>query len=117
MYTEIIFVLTGILTVMFSWFNTSVVYEYGKLFGLGRYFKDYESVPNLTLPQYLYVKKEKITNGNILGIFYIKLITCPVCLGFWLCLGGTYFLSNFLMVFPLYITTLFLYGLLNKLFT
>jgi hypothetical protein len=113
---DIFVVQAGILTILFSWFKTNVFYEYCALFGGKSFFREFDNYPNLSYPQYLFINKEKITSKVQYRLFFIKLITCPVCLGFWLCVIGAVILQNVLLVFPLYIMTLFLYGLLDRLF-
>ena len=113
---DIFIVLGGILTVLYSWFNTNVFYEYCCLLGFKAWFQEFDKYPNLTYPQYLFINKSKITNNIQYKLFVIKLITCPVCLSFWLCVIGAGVLQNVLLVFPLYIVVLFLYKLLDRLF-
>ena len=68
---SIFIVVSVILTIMFSWFKTNVVYEYGKLFGLGKYLKSFDEYPNLTLPQYLYLKR--VFGCVLLGVVFCKI--------------------------------------------
>lgn len=101
---------------LFVWFNTTAFYDYLKLLGVSGFFKEYEKTPpSVMYPQFLYENKEKISN-NILIKFCIKLITCVFCLNFWtstiICL---YFEAyNFIPV--LYVSTLYVYGGLKKLY-
>ena len=104
--------LTAIVTILFVWFKTDAFYEYVKLFGIRFLIEGFEQVSaNITYPQYLFINRSKITNNKAL-IFVIKLITCPLCLSFWLCLCGGIVLGSIALMFPLYIAVLYVYGIL-----
>lgn len=111
---NIFLVLTAILSLLFIWFKTTAFYDYCCLFGLKFLFKNFDKHPNISFPQYLFLNKEKISNNKQYLIFLLKLISCPICTNFWLCVCGAILLQNVFMVFPLYILTLLIYGILSK---
>jgi hypothetical protein len=66
-------------TVLIIWFETNAFYEYCRALGLGRFFKGYknfieEMAPSTTFVEYLMIKHD---------CFFIRLISCPICLGVW----------------------------------
>ncbi len=105
--------LSIILTILIVWFKTDAYIEYCKIFKLDFLLLGYDQ-PELSFPQYLYTKKYTLFKSPLV-IFFIKLITCPFCLSFWLCLFASLIISNPLASFPLYVCSLFLYLLLGKL--
>lgn len=92
------------------WFKTNAFVEYLTLFKLGRFF-------------YIFDYNEIVQNGyggtytEFLREYYhdyfvVRLVTCPVCFGFWLGLPFLLLSPTYLLVLPL---GLFFYGLFNKL--
>ena len=80
------------------WFNTNAFYEYCKYFRVGSicfwivdYEKKKELAPSLTYNSYL--------NVTFSDSFFIKLITCPICLSFWINIICCMFNSNWSMFF------------------
>jgi len=101
---------------LFLWFNTTAFYEYFKILGGASFFEDYEKTPpNITYPEYLFLNREKITK-NKGGVFLIKLITCVFCLNFWTTLVLCTLLLSVYFIPGVYINTLFIYGVLKKLY-
>jgi len=107
---------TTVTAINFLWFNTHVFYEYCKLLGLGRYFKKFEEQPlEVTYPQYLFIKRNEISKNNRVALFLIKLISCPLCLSFWVTTGVCGGLSVSVLLFlPVYIISVFFYGVLTN---
>jgi len=105
--------LSIILTVLIVWFKTDAFVEYCKVLNLKFLLFNYNSL-ELTFPQYLYTQRNVLFKHPI-TIFFIKIITCPFCLSFWLCLFASVVITNPLATFPLYICSLFLYLLFGKL--
>jgi hypothetical protein len=105
--------LSVILTILIVWFKTDAYVEYCKIFNLNFLLFNYNH-PELTFPQYLYSQRNTLFKKPF-TVFYIKLITCPFCLSFWLSLIAAFVISNPLAVFPLYVCSLFLYLFLVKL--
>lgn len=97
-------------TILFLWFNTDSLVEYLKLLKLDFIIKDFlENGDNKPIHQYIFSKR--LTTENRILKFFIKLISCPVCLGMVLSI----LLERSVEVFPVYITTLFIYFTLLKL--
>jgi len=99
-----------ITSLLFIWFNTDAFIEYLSLFKLEFLVKNYTNNPNgLTFTQYLFLSRKDYKSRIIK--FLLKLICCPVCLGFVLSI-----IINFnCYIFPCYITTLLLYFTLLRL--
>ena len=101
---EIFCMASLVTTVMIFWFESNVIYEYLKgIFG----FKKYESwmVEVLSTDWY----DDKINFSEYVKTkkgFLIKLITCPICFSFWICLVYVYLSGMFKMLPTLYITVL-----------
>jgi hypothetical protein len=93
-----------IVTILVFWFQTNVFVEYCNLLKI----KIPLNTSNLTYPQFLY---NVYKNEKTLRSFLIKLITCPMCLGFWLCLLTGIPLFGIFSVFLLYISVCFIYFL------
>jgi hypothetical protein len=103
-----------VLTVMVVWFKSGAFVEYVQLFGLKTLLLGYDKDPNnLTFPQYLYVKSKSLFKCSICR-FLIALITCPLCLAFWLCIGAACLYGTILLTPLFYITVLVSYFLLER---
>lgn len=110
----LLFILSSLIaTIFLIWFNSDFIIEYGTVFGLSKFFKIQEykekqrEIPiPLAYPLFLKMKYDN---------FFIKLITCPICLSVWLsAILGAYFLSwSFIPV--ICILSLIIYGLIRKL--
>ena len=77
---------------LFIWFKTNFLYEYVKLFKLNKLklIQEYEA----------FIKISQLNFSEFLGFknsFFFKLISCPLCLNFWLNLSLIFFFE-----FPLY---------------
>lgn len=103
------FIFTNVLMLL-VWLRTEAVVEYGRIFGLSKILKidDYDEkrLADFELDYILYLRKFQ-------NNFWIRLITCPICLMCWLT-------SPAIIVFGLssysvnVLITLFLYYLLVK---
>jgi len=103
-----LYILGLINTILIIWFKTDAFVEYCSVLGI----KIPTNVTTLTYPQFLYVTYK---NEKTIRSFIIKIITCPYCLNFWLCIFiGTPFLTIFAVPL-LYICTIFIYLLLERL--
>jgi len=101
---------------LLAWFKSDFIIEYGKLLGLSKLLKlrEYKmkklehANPVPTYTQFL-----RMTYDN----FFVKLITCPICLAIWLSIivGIFYHLSTFIPV--ICIMSLIFYGICRKLLT
>ena len=92
-------------------FNTDAFVEYARILRLNRLFKidkfddAYKNDFELTYHQYLRI------NHNC---FFVRLITCPICLSFWLCLIGC-IIGGIIISLPIvYLLSIFLYYLFAK---
>lgn len=110
---DFLYSLGFIVTFLIVWFQTDAFVEYCKVFGLKKFLLGYENT-ELSFPQHLYSIRNVLCK-NKFSLFYIKLITCPVCLSFWLCLIAGTIIQNFLVIPLLYVTSLFIYLIFNKL--
>jgi hypothetical protein len=77
---------------LFIWFKTDFLYEYIKLFKLNKLklIQEYEA----------FIKITQLNFSEFLGFknsFFFKLISCPLCLNFWVNLSLVLFFK-----FPLY---------------
>ena len=108
---------------MLIWFKSDAIVEWGSLFGLSKLFKVIEfykmrldfAPSDLNYPTFL---KEKYKN------FITKMLSCPLCLSVWLsnifCFTSSVFLLDpfYLIMTPVVcILVLFIYGIINKLYS
>ncbi len=92
------------------WFRTNAFVEYISVFKLSHFFHVdtyHELVGNGYNASYPDFLKEYFGDS-----FFVRLVTCPICLGFWLALPGLLVSPSYILTLPL---GLFFYGLLNKL--
>lgn len=103
-----------VITIMIVWFKTNAFVEYCNLFNLKVFLLGYGQDSNsLTFPQYLYIKSRTSFSNSVI-LFLIALITCPVCLGFWLSIAAAS-LYGAVLLFPLfYIAVLTGYSLTDR---
>lgn len=107
---EIIFLHTLFLLI---WFKTDVVIIYSNLLQVNRFLKidEYEEFKNTkdaSVSYHLFLKCKYPKS------FWIKLITCPICLNVWICIPTAIIIG--LIHFPtICLTSLFLYYLTSKL--
>jgi predicted small integral membrane protein len=100
-----------IASALIIWFKTEAFEEYVSLIGGDAFFKvkDYRKAQKrdalLTYHSYLLTK---------LDSFFIRLITCPYCLGAWLCLVTSALQNETSLVGIYYVGSLTLYGLTSK---
>lgn len=103
-----------VLTIMIVWFKSGAFVEYCNLFGLKILLLGYDKDPNnLTFPQYLYIKSRTLFKCGICR-FLIALITCPLCLAFWLSVGAAGLFGTILATPLFYITVLICYFLADR---
>jgi hypothetical protein len=99
--------------ILILWFKTEVWYEYTKIFRLGFLSKEKiyeeEKMDDVTMT---YIKFLRKRYGRQ---FLIRMITCPICVCFWLAVFfGLY--SGYLLVIPiLFIGSLTIYGAIARL--
>jgi hypothetical protein len=72
--------------VLIVWFHTEAFIEYGRLLGLGRFFKLNEFITartaDMSIPSYHIYLNMKYDN------FFTRLLVCPFCIGFWIVLAA-----------------------------
>jgi hypothetical protein len=103
-----------VLTINVIWFKTGAFVEYAQLLGLRFLLLGYDKDPNtLTFPQYLYLKSKSLFKCSACK-FLISLITCPLCLSFWLCVVVACIYGTILLTPLFYITVLVSYFLLER---
>ena len=82
--------------VMIVWLKTEAFYEYCKLFGFKKvfYIEEYsifaEATPEMGYIEYLQIEYD---------CFFVRLISCPICLGIWLNIILSLVLWNFNLFF------------------
>lgn len=103
-----------VLTIMVVWFKSSAFVEYCNLLGLKKLLLGYDRDPNsLTFPQYLYVKSRTLIKCSICR-FIVSLITCTICLAFWLSLIVACIYGSILLTPIFYIPTLIIYFFIDR---
>lgn len=101
-------------TILIVWFRTSAFVEYARLIGLRKYLLGYENDNNgLSYPQYLYIKSKQILKSPIC-LFFINLITCPICLGMWLSIFGACIFMTYIQIPLTFISVLVSYYLVER---
>lgn len=106
---NIIFLFVFILVI---WFNTEVFVEYSNLLKL-KWFKIYDYLnakeTDFTLTYHSFLLQK---HNN----FFTKLVTCPFCINFWFILIGKFIFDySFLEIPTIYVTSLIIYFIFNKL--
>ena len=100
-----------IAAILLIWFKSSAFVEYAKLFGVQLYFsipdfeKKQESDAELTYLDYLAIEYDS---------FFIKLITCVMCLGFWITLIVCISVEEIKNIPIYYVGSLIIYGITSK---
>jgi hypothetical protein len=103
-----------VLTIMIVWFKSGAFVEYCNLFKLRTLLLGYDKDPNnLTFPQYLYVKSRSLFKCPICK-FLVALITCPLCIAFWLSIGAACLYGTILLTPLFYVTVLISYFLIER---
>ena len=99
--------------ILLIWFKTDAFITYTKLFRINKFFyiNEWENFKNtkdctVTYHQFLRIKRP---DG-----FWVKLITCPICLSMWLSVTSSIFIG--VIGIPIVcVSSLFLYFLITKL--
>ena len=109
--TDLLIPISLIVSSLILWFKTEAFEEYVTLIGGDEFFKvkayrkDREKNALLTYHSFLLERYDS---------FFVKLVTCPYCLGLWLCLTASLFIERFDLVGVYYVGALLLYGLISK---
>lgn len=113
-FTVFLEVTALIVTIMIIWFNSGAFPAYCKLFGFYKLLLGYDkNSDGLTFPQYLYIKSRSVFKCSICK-FIIELITCPLCLGFWLSVLGACLFLHYTLIPVVYLTVLISYFLTER---
>lgn len=108
-----------IAVVLIVWLKTDGIIEWAKIFGLKKLLK-IDEYYDYKIEQYLnsehpmevsYPLFLKMTNNN----FLTRLLSCPLCLGFWLSVLGCAIISNLIAIPIIYVVSMLLYGAILKL--
>lgn len=110
---EFFYSLTFTVFFLIIWFKTDVFYQYCELFDMHWFLFGYTENSTLTFPQYLYTKRHLITKSKYL-LFYFKLISCPLCLGFWLSMLFTTVFSSLLLLPAVYLFSILTFLIFSK---
>jgi hypothetical protein len=108
----LIYIIFLFVMLLILWFNTEVFVEYSKALKLN-WFKTQEYLiakeTDFTLTYHSFLIQKY--NG-----FFVKLITCPYCINFWMILLGKLILGYLFIEIPtIYVTSLIIYFIFNKL--
>lgn len=89
-----LFILSVIALILLMWFRTDAWVEYCKLFKLDSlsFYKDYDEKysRDVSLTYHSYLRRYH-------NCFFVRLITCPICLAIWLGIIA-FFFQSFVMV-------------------
>jgi hypothetical protein len=103
------------LSLLIIWFHTNVLVDYANVLGLNKLFNGFNNAQHYSLLTQYLKENKKILSKTPCCLFYLKLITCPICISFWTSLLLSCLLLNNIVSFPiLYITTLYSYFIFNK---
>jgi hypothetical protein len=103
-----------IVFILIVWFKTDAYVQYCKLLNFKILLLGFNKESSLTFPQHLYITCKQKNNCNCIS-FLIHLITCPVCVNVWLCIGCSFFVGGIVYTPLLYITSLLIYLLFDRL--
>ena len=111
---ELLTTCCAIAGVLVVWFKTEALQEYSTLFRVDNFFfvplfeKTKRKNPMLTYIDYINLNHD---------CFFVRLISCPFCLAFWLSCFASLFWFSFLELPIYYIGSLLIYGLVSKLYS
>ena len=109
--TDLLIPISLIVSALILWFKTEAFEEYVTLMGGDKFFKvkaykkNREANALLTYHSFLLDRYDS---------FFIRLVTCPYCLGLWCCLTASLIVERFDLVGVYYVGVLLLYGLTSK---
>lgn len=108
---EIIYGVFWSLFILFIWFETDALLEYSKLIGLSKLFKVNYFTKYLELnPKASYFSFLRKYYNN----FFVRLITCPPCLTFWVVFIICSIYKNYLEYPIIYLISYIVYIFLKK---
>jgi len=104
---ENIFLFTLNSFILLVWFKTDAFFEYfnkipllNKIFKFKEYLELKMKYPNINYPIFLNMEYNS---------FFTRLISCPICLNTWLCIGDYLLFSNIYRIFLIFFSSLILY--------
>tara|TARA_B100000287_G_scaffold434488_2_gene499074 strand:+ start:270 stop:614 length:345 start_codon:yes stop_codon:yes gene_type:complete len=108
---ELIFILFTVVTLLLIWFNSEAFIEYALLFSGGKFFHIHDfkkkriKDPTLDWISYLQLNHDS---------FFVRLITCQLCLSFWLNLVACLAMDKLVFLPISYVISLIVYKLTVK---
>lgn len=96
-------------------YNTNAIVEYGKNIPLLNKFlkiNDYLNYKKITGEDQLYISYI----SSVYSSFFIKLISCPLCLGFWINISIALYLNDIFCFFGLYCLSVIIYSIFKILY-
>jgi hypothetical protein len=106
---ELFYCICWVTTISTIWFLTDTWYNYAQAFGVWEEFrKKYVNFvrdkPGAFFPDFLY--KLSLIHPDPGIKFFLKLVSCPFCLIFWLSIAAMFFVGDYLLIAPIYIISL-----------
>ncbi len=115
-----LFVACLIAMILVVWLKTDALVEWGSVFGLSKVLKETEFYKfkmeqllgdrpiflDITYPIFLKLKY---------NCFFTRLVSCPMCLSFWMSVAGCLGMCSLLSIPIVYILSLLIYGAVVKL--
>ena len=112
---EIIYAIFWTIFCLFIWFETDAIIRYSRVFRLTSLFNDlkkYKEHQEESLEPLDYLDFVRNEHPNS---FFIALLTCQSCLGFWISLGFCLLFSSWFYLPMVYVTSLIVYLLMRRL--
>lgn len=106
-------------TILIVWFSTDWFLHYSQLLNVCKdlrmkYSSFIQKNPNKYFSDFLY--KESLKTSNRFVKFVYKMLSCPLCVGFWLSLFITGLFFNIILVAPVYVLSLLVFSLVRDRF-
>ncbi len=109
---DLLFLSSSVALILLVWFNSDAFIEYATFFGLEKFFGidtyRYKLLGNPTIDWIRYLSE----NYNS---FFIKLITCPLCLSLWVTVVACYLTDSLILIPICNLLSLVFYKLSAKL--
>lgn len=106
-------------TLLIIWFSTDWFLHYTQLLNACKLLRMQYSAflqknPTKYFPDFLY--KESLKTSNRFVKFLYKMLSCPLCMSFWLALLVTGLMSNLILIAPTYVLSLLIFSLVRDRF-
>jgi hypothetical protein len=110
--TEFFYLIFWNVLISIAWFRTDWFVYYSQLFGVGenlrlQYLSFVNKNPNSYFPDFLY--KLSLKSSNRFKKFFLKMISCSMCLLFWTSLIGALCINEAILTAPIYVISLFIF--------